>query len=124
MPVPLLVVILESCFEAWILYYVVFYRLGRFWLRDNQLKVQEVIDHQNLKNGVQLTEKEMVEQAATQYALQELTKYGFHTTRCKEALEDCNGDVGMAIQKLMFDCFIINNQDSPQTNFKNYFDTL
>ena len=97
-----------------------FFRLGRFWLRDNQLKVQEVIDHQDasLNSGQILSEQEMVEQAANQFAIRELGKYGFHTTRCKAALDECNGDGNIALLKLMFDCFM---SKFTQQDFKSCF---
>ena len=101
------------------------FRLGRFWVRDSQLKVQEVIDHRNKVhvNGSVLSEKEIAEHAVNEYSVQELGKYGFHPSRSRKALNDCNGDVDAAFQKLMFDCFIIDGEtvDDAAKSFENYF---
>ena len=88
------------------------FRLGRFWLRDSRLMVRGVIDHTVQMNGksVALTEKEQAEEAVNQYALEQLQKYGFHKTRCSQALRNCNGDYGLALQTLMSDCFSLGLQ--------------
>ena len=102
-----------------------YFRLGRFWVRDSQLKVQEVIDHRNKVhvNGSVLSEKEIAEHAVNEYSVQELARYGFHPSRSRKALNDCNGDVDAAFQNLMFDCFIIDGDtvDDAATSFENYF---
>ena len=66
------------------------FRLGRFWVRDSQLKVQEVIDHRHQVhvNGGVLSEKEIAEHAVNEYSVQELGKYGFHPSRSKKALNE------------------------------------
>ena len=86
--------------------------LGRFWLRDSRLMVRGVIDHTVQMNGksVSLTEQEQAEEAVNQYALGQLQKYGFHKTRCSQALRNCHGDYGLALQTLMSDCFNLGLQ--------------
>ena len=74
--------------------------------------VRGVIDHTAQINGesVALTEQEQAEEAVNQYALGQLQKYGFHKTRCSQALRNCHGDYGLALQTLMSDCFNLGLQ--------------
>lgn len=42
-------------------------------------------------------------------------RYGFHKDRGKEALQVCDGDLGLALEYLLAECFNLNNTDSSAT---------
>ena len=69
----------------------------RFWIQD-RLRVTNVIDFSR--------ESEVKdEESYDKFALKKLESYGFHSSRCVEALNQNNGDVGQAFEKLMVDLF-------------------
>ena len=72
----------------------------RFWIQD-RLRVTNVIDFSN-------REEEKPEETYDQFALKKLESYGFHSSRCIEALNKANGDVGQAFEDLMVDLFQLN----------------
>ena len=51
-------------------------------------------------------------QGDTSFAIKKLESYGFHITRCTEALEKSNDDVGKAFELLMTDLFELNNNEN------------
>ncbi len=45
------------------------------------------------------------------FALKKLQDCGFHPNRCIMALRETNGDVGLALEKLLTQCFNWNSDD-------------
>ena len=81
--------------------------LGRFRVLDRQLMVRGV-----LKN----------EQEVNKYAINQLTKYGFHASRVTESLEACNDDCGEAIERLMTHCFDLSVSDDHENTDEHKLD--
>ena len=76
----------------------------RFWIQD-RLRVTNVIDY---SRETEVKEEETYDQ----FALKKLESYGFHSSRCIEALNNSNGDVGQAFEKLMVDLFQLDLEQS------------
>ena len=70
----------------------------RFWIQD-RLRVTNVIDFSAKENT------KPIEDQAMEFALKKLESYGFHKTRCAEALIGNNHDVGEAFEHLMIELF-------------------
>ena len=71
----------------------------RFWIQD-RLRVTNVMDF----SAPQENEKP-VEDQVMEFALKKMESYGFHKSRCSEALVKANHDVGKAFENLMTELF-------------------
>ena len=71
-------------------FFSLFFRMDRrFWIQD-RLRVTNVINFSEPKVNDPDSQKDT-------FGIKKLESYGFHTSRCVEALEKANDDVGQVI---------------------------
>ena len=73
----------------------------RFWIQD-KLRVTNILNFSNTKSEEALSSPE------ESFAQKKLESYGFHATRCAEALSKSDDDVGKAFELLMTELFELN----------------
>ena len=69
-----------------------------YWLKDNHLLVRGGTDYSMAGDTEEQTEH-------NSFALEKLLGIGFHKSRCIEVLDQCEGDVGAALEQIMTDSF-------------------
>ena len=87
---------------------------NRFWIQD-RLRVTNVMDF----SAPQENEKP-VEDQVMEFALKKMESYGFHKSRCSDALIKANHDVGKAFEDLMTELFELV-YDVPQGKHSGLF---
>ena len=79
----------------------------RFWIQD-RLKVTSVMD---------FSQEPKAKEEPSDFALKKLESYGFHKSRCTEALSKHSDDFGLAFESLMSEMFDLNFEpveDAPE----------
>jgi len=78
---------------------------NRFWVRDRQLLVRGVHVHDGEgEGGGDVIDGEDLD-GVSQFAVKKLEEYGFHTSRCVQALRDNDDDAGTALEALVEEGF-------------------
>jgi len=71
-----------------------------YWVKDNKLLIRGVVDFsQELETGDETFNN------VSSWGLKRLTSLGFHSSRCTDALNRCNGDIGEATELLLREAF-------------------
>jgi ATP-dependent RNA helicase DHX57 len=76
-----------------------------YWLKDNQLLVRGVQDFSEDRTIHPSGLEEETSEAASSFGYNRLVSIGFHKSRCIDALERMDGDVGAAVELLMAEGF-------------------
>ncbi|KAL4238484.1 ATP-dependent RNA helicase [Mactra antiquata] len=85
---------------------------NQYWIVNNQLKLEDIHDFSNTRFGEDNENADNV--TISPLAINKLMRYGFHKTRCTEALQVCDGDVGLSLEYLLAECFHLSNNDDEE----------
>ncbi|XP_071961739.1 putative ATP-dependent RNA helicase DHX57 [Antedon mediterranea] len=85
---------------------------GRFWMEAKQLQIQEFQVNSVTVGNTEETYTEVI----NKYSMRKLLRYGFHKYHCLAALEASNGELDIALEALLTQCFLY---DSSSANDKD-----
>ncbi|WAR00710.1 DHX57-like protein [Mya arenaria] len=82
---------------------------NQYWMVNNQMKLEDVATHAFSTDETE----ESSQTTVSSLAVKKLTRYGFDKQRSTEALQVCDGDLGMSLEYLLAECFSLNNSAVP-----------
>ncbi|XP_033106409.1 putative ATP-dependent RNA helicase DHX57 isoform X2 [Anneissia japonica] len=74
---------------------------SRYWMATKQLKIQEFQANSLAEENTDKTSPEFM----NKYSLRKLLRYGFHKDHCLLALEESNGELDVALEVLLSQCY-------------------
>jgi hypothetical protein len=72
----------------------------RFWIRDRNLLVRGVENQSGASQKVAGVASTLPD-GVTSFAMKKFASLGFHPSRCVKVLKESDGDVGMALERLV-----------------------
>ncbi|XP_053396236.1 putative ATP-dependent RNA helicase DHX57 [Mercenaria mercenaria] len=87
---------------------------NQYWIVDNKLKMEDSMAHGTVWHSAGPQSDDAV--SVSTLAVNKLKRYGFHKTRSTEALQVCDGDLGLALEYLLAECFCLNNSEDTDTS--------